>query len=234
VTLLALETATSTCGVALLQDDTIVAQAHLYRPRMHSKRLTPLINDVLRHADVTAEALDAIAVSRGPGSYTGLRIGVSTAKGWALATGAALVGVPTLRAYAARLAPMAMPGDVVAALLDARREEVYAGAFRQTPDGLVAHAPTMALPGSALADWLGTVDGRLWLVGDGGATGREALSGVGTGRMVLPPDEVPPSAVRVARCGEARLADEGPDDVSTLEPLYVKEVHATPAPSPFA
>lgn len=234
MTLLALETATSTCGVALLQDDAIVAEAHLYRPRVHSKRLTPLIEDVLRHADVTAAALDAIAVSMGPGSYTGLRIGVSTAKGWALSTGAALVGVPTLAAYAARLAPMAAPGDVAAALLDARRDEVYAGAFRQTPDGLVEHAPTTALPVSALPDWVGTVDGRLWLVGDGAEKSREALSGVGTGRVVLPPDEVPPSAVRVARRGQARLAAEGADDVSSLEPLYVKEVHATPAPSPFA
>jgi len=234
VTLLALETATSTCGVALLRDDAIVAEAHLYRPRVHSERLTPLIEDVLRHADVAGEALDAIAISVGPGSYTGLRIGVSTAKGWALATGAALVGVPTLGAYAARLASMAAPGDVVAALLDARRDEVYAGAFRQTPDGLVDHAPTTALPVSELSDWVGTVDGRLWLVGDGADKSREALAAVGTGRVVLPPDEVPPSAVRVARCGQARLAAEGPDDVSSLEPLYVKEVHATPASSPFA
>jgi tRNA threonylcarbamoyladenosine biosynthesis protein TsaB len=78
------------------------------------------------------------------------------------------------------------------------------------------------------------VDGRLWLVGDGGEKSRAALDGIGTSQLLLPPDEVTPSAVWVGRCGQDRLADEGPDDVSTFEPLYVKEVHATPSPSPFA
>ena len=234
MTLLALETATETCGVALLQENHVVAEAHLYQPRVHSARLTPLIEDVLRRADVESSALDAVAVSMGPGSYTGLRIGVSTAKGWALSTGADLVGVPTLAAYAAQLRPMTVPGDVVAALLDARRDEVYAGAFRRTGDGLVEHAPTNALTVDALSEWIGTVDGRLWFVGDGGEKSRAALDGVGTDRLLLPPDEVTPSAAWVGRCGQDRLADEGPDDVSTFEPLYVKEVHATPSPSPFA
>lgn len=220
--------------MALLHDGDVVAEAHLYQPRVHSERLTPLIEDVLRRADVESSALDAVAVSMGPGSYTGLRIGVSTAKGWALSTGADLVGVPTLAAYAARLRPMTEAGDVVAALFDARRDEVYAGAFRRTGDGFVEHAPTKALTVDALSDWIGTVDGRLWVVGDGGEKSRAALDGIGTDRLLLPPDEVRPSAAWVGRCGRDRLADEGPDDVSTFEPLYVKEVHATPSPSPFA
>ena len=91
--LLALETATTTCGAAVLQDDTILAQVHLHRPRIHSERLTPLAEDTLDHAGVGSGDVDAVAVSMGPGSYTGLRIGVSTAKGWALATDAVLVGV---------------------------------------------------------------------------------------------------------------------------------------------
>lgn len=232
--LLALETATETCGVALLQDEAVVAEAHLHQPRVHSARLTPLIEDVLRRADVRPDALDAVAVSMGPGSYTGLRIGVSTAKGWSLSTGAALVGVPTLAAYAAQLRPVTVPGDVVAALIDARRDEVYAGAFRRTADGLVEHAPTKALTVDALPDWMGAVDERLWLVGDGGEKSREALGATGTSQLLLPPDEVTPSAAWVGRCGQDRLDEEGANDVSTVEPLYVKEVHATPAPSPFA
>jgi len=233
VTILALETATQVCGAALCQDDTAVSQAHLRRPRIHSKRLTPLIEDVLAHGGVAAEALDAVAVSVGPGSYTGLRIGVSTAKGWARAVDADLIGVPTLEAYAARLRPMARPGDVICALLDARRTEVYAGAFRRD-DGLEAHADTTALTVDALPDWLGPVDGRLWLLGDGVDKSRTALDEVYSDRTVCPPGEVGPSAARVARRGRIRLDRHGPDDRSALEPLYVKDVHATPAPSPFA
>jgi len=234
VTILALETATQVCGAALCQDDTAVSQAHLRRPRIHSKRLTPLIEDVLAHGGVAAEALDAVAVSVGPGSYTGLRIGVSTAKGWARAVDADLIGVPTLEAYAARLRPMARPGDVICALLDARRDEVYAGAFRCADDGLVPHADTTALTVETLPDWLGMVDGRLWLLGDGVDKSRTALDDVSAERTACSPTEVGPSAAEVARRGRIRLDRHGPDDRAALEPLYVKEVHATPAPSPFA
>lgn len=230
--LLALETATSTCGVAVLDGDTVIAEAHLHRPRVHAERLTPLVEDVLDHADVTTTALDAVAASMGPGSYTGLRIGVSTAKGWALSADAAFVGVSTLEAYAAPLCSVAAPGDVVCALLDARRDEVYARAYRRTTDGLDEHASTTALPVDDLLDWVGTVDGRLWLVGDGAPKSRAALDDAFTCTM-LPADERPPSAGWVARCGRRQLEAHGPDDVATAEPLYVKDVHATPAPSPF-
>lgn len=232
--LLALETATTTCGVAVLQDDRVVAQVHLHRPRVHSERLTPLVEDTLHHADVQAEALDAVAVSMGPGSYTGLRIGVSTAKGWALATDAALVGVPTLEAYAAQVQSVAAPGDVACALLDARRDEVYAGAYRMTANGVEKHAPTKALPVSGLLDWIGEVEGRLWIVGDGATKGRDALAAVEAPQTVVPATDAPPSAGWVGRRGQTRLKQDGPDDVATFEPFYVKDVHATPAPSPFA
>lgn len=239
VILLALETATSTCGAAVLRDDEVVASAHLHRPRIHSERLTPLIEDVLDHAGTERSSLDAVAVSMGPGSYTGLRIGVSTAKGWALSTQADLIGVPTLEAYAAQLRPVVGPDDVVCALLDARRDEVYAGAFRWSapsdePGALVEHADTKALTVDALPEWLGSVDGHLWGVGDGVGKSREALSAVGSSHTFLSPHDLSPSADWVGRRGHARLAADGPDDLATFEPLYVKEVHATPAPSPFA
>ena len=234
MTLLALETATSTCGAALLHDDTVVAEAHLHRPRIHSERLTPLIEDVLAHSGVEASTLDTVAVSMGPGSYTGLRIGVSTAKGWALSTGANLIGVPTLNAYAAQLRPVVQPGDVVCALLDARRDEVYAGAFCWTEGRIEPHAQTKALTVDVLPDWIGEVSGQLWLVGDGAAKSADALSTVGSAHTMISPTDLPPSAAWVGRRGRARIASDGPDDVASFEPFYVKDVHATPAPSPFA
>lgn len=233
VTLLALETATDTCGVALLQDDRVMAEVHLHRPRVHAERLTPLVEDLCRHADVETAALDAVAVSMGPGSYTGLRIGVSTAKGWALAAEAELVGVPTLEAYAAQIRPVAEVGDVICPLLDARRDEVYAAAYLATPDGLDEQAETKALTVDALPEWIGAVEGTLWLLGDGAAKSRDAFASTGTEQRILPPDVVSPSAAWVARRGKHRLDTHGPADLATFEPLYVKEVHATPAPSPF-
>lgn len=232
--LLALETATDTCGVAVLNDGDVVAEAHLHRPHIHSSRLTPLVEDVLSHGDVQTSDLDTVAVSMGPGSYTGLRIGVSTAKGWALASDADLVGVPTLEAYAAQLEPVVHPDDVVCALLDARRDEVYAGAFRWTEGELVEHAETRALTVDTLPSWIGTIPSRLWLLGHGAEKSRETLSDAYADCKIVPPSRCPPSAAWVGRRGNVHLRENGPDDLGEFEPLYVKEVHATPAPSPFA
>ena len=233
--LLALETATDVCGVALCGDGRVVAEAHLHRPRMHARRLTPLVEDVLAHADVEASALGAVAVSMGPGSYTGLRIGVSTAKGWAMAAEAALVGVPTLEALAAQAAPWAAPGDVICALLDARRDEVYAAAYRRADDGtLSAQADVAALSTDTLPEWIGTLDdGTLWLLGDGAPKSRDTLAAHASRCRLVPAREVAPSAAWVARRAVPRLDAGETDDLATFEPLYVKDFHGTPSPSPF-
>ena len=157
-TLLALETATDVCSAALMRDGTLTAQASLHRPRVHAEQLAPLIRDLLARAAVDRSALDAVAVSMGPGSYTGLRIGVSTAKGLALAVDAVLIGVPTLEALAASVQPCAELGDVACALLDARRDEVYAAAYRFDDDGLAPFAATSARAVDTLPDWLGAVE----------------------------------------------------------------------------
>lgn len=233
--LLALETATDTCGVAVLHSgDELVAEAHLHRPHIHSARLTPLIEDVLSHADLEPSAVETVAVSMGPGSYTGLRIGVSTAKGWALATDADLIGVPTLEAYAAQLSPTVQADDVICALLDARRDEVYAGAFRRKQNEVVEHAKTKALTVDALPQWLGPIPKRLWLLGSGAEKSRDVLGDAFAPCTVVSPDVMPPSAAWVGRRACVRLRTNGPDEVGDFEPLYGKEVHATPAPSPFA
>jgi tRNA threonylcarbamoyladenosine biosynthesis protein TsaB len=259
--ILALETATPTCGVALLRTGartgdeadgsaTVVAEAHLHRPRVHGARLAPLVRDVLAHAEASPAALDAVAVSEGPGSFTGLRIGVSTAKGLAWAAGAALVGVPTLEALAATLAPVAAPGDRLVAALDARRDDVYAAAFRRPPtaappddDAPNDDAPTdrplaplaapAALPVDALPDWLaeaGPEDasddaeaGRLWLVGSGAAKAARVLPGA----VVLPPAVHPPSAAWVGRLAARRLAAGTVADLASFEPAYLKRFHGT-------
>lgn len=249
MTVLGLETATTTCGAAVVNEDGVQAEAHLHIPRVHARRLTPLVEDVLAHADLGADdgplpgrlnALDGIAVSMGPGSYTGLRIGVSTAKGWALAGGCPIVGVSTLRAHCARLLPVASPGDVVCGLIDARRDEVYAAAYRVDESSgdnagprLREQTAPMACSVDDLADRLGPVGGHLWVVGSGGAKSRDALTRLDVPQTVVSPGDLPPSAAWVARQARPRLAGGDTDDLATFEPLYVKDVHATPAPDPF-
>ncbi len=212
-----------------------MAEAHLHRARIHARRLTPLVQDLLAHGGQEADTLDAVAVSEGPGSYTGLRIGVSTAKGWALSADAALVGVPTLEAWAAQVVPWAAPGDVAVALIDARRDEVYAAAYRIGENGtLDDHANVAALSVDALPDWLGAAGGTLWLVGDGAPKSRETLAAhAGDDSRLVPTDVAPPSAAWVARRAGPRLDAGEVADVATFEPFYLKAFHGTPSPSPL-
>lgn len=233
--LLALETATDVCGVALLDGGTIRAEAHLRRPRIHAQQLVPLIQTLLDRAGCTPADLAALAVSMGPGSYTGLRIGVSTAKGLARAVNAELVGVPTLEALAASVTPYASPDDVICALLDARRDEVYAAAYRIADDGAIQpHSDTEAITVDQLPDWLGAVDGRLWLVGDGGSKSEAPLASAGFAPVRLPFDLHGPSAAWVARRAVPRLEAGTVEDLTTFEPYYLKAFHGTkPKQTPF-
>ena len=239
MTTLAIETATDTCGVAVWVDGSVRAEVHLHVPRMHARRLTPMIEAVLEQAEVDREAIDVAAVSEGPGSYTGLRIGVSTAKGWARAVDADVVAVPTLEALAATTAPYARTGDVVCALLDARRDEVYAAAYRvgapvEGPRDLHVHAEVTACTVDALPEWLGDVSrhghGAVWLVGTGAAKSTAPVEEGGAERgydvRVVPPHAGRPSAPWVARRAVPRAENGDTVDLATFEPFYLKAFQA--------
>lgn len=235
VNLLAIETATDVCSVALLRDGNVAADAHLHRPRAHAKHLAPLIRNVAERGDLALPDLDAVAVSMGPGSYTGLRIGVSTAKGLAMGIDCTLVGVPTLEALAASVTPYAQPGDVLCALLDARRDEVYAAAYQlDEEDSLHPFAPTDALTVEALPNWLDAFEGRLWLVGDGGLKALSRFEARGIAPFPLAPPLHPPTAAWVARRALPRLEAGTAENVATFEPYYLKAfAGTTPDQTPF-
>ena len=237
--LVALETATAVCSVALWIDGGVVVEAALNRPRAHAENLVPLISDVLRYGGIAARDLDAVAVSAGPGSFTGLRIGASTAKGLASAVDAGLVAVPSLEALAysaAGAVGVIDASDILLAVFDARRDEVFAAAFRRQADGsLGVHRETAAVSLVDLGDWLGMVAGTVFLAGDG-STKWAAAWGDEMPRVRLLSDEVVrPSAASVARLGAERLARGETVDVAEFEPFYLKEfVAKMPTTSAFA
>lgn len=236
-TLLAIETATDVCSVALVHGDAVRAELTLNRPRAHAENLVPMIEEALRLGGAAAHDLDGVAVSAGPGSYTGLRIGVSTAKGLALAADAALVAVPTLKALAASAAVQAEEGDYVFALLNARRHERYAAVYRiPSPPQLVVHQECTVLATDALADWLEIpARARCWLVGEGSPQALPMLDRAGHRSVrLLDPSVVAPSAVRVARLALPQLIDGHTEDIALFEPMYLKSfVAKTPKHSIF-
>ena len=211
---LGIDSATWTAAVGVARDGAVLAEGVECQSRAHVASLPLLVERVLAEAALRIDDVDAVAVSIGPGSFTGLRVGLGLAKGLAFAGGLALVAVPTLEALA--WVAEAAPGETVWAALDARKREVYAAAFEMAPGGPRRRTPDLALGPDALAARL---DAGCVLVGD--AT--EAYGGVlGAPARVRPFATHHPRGGVIARLGWARLRAGEAADVGLLEPVYVR------------
>lgn len=226
---LAFDTATRATAVALdpaaggvleARDDPPAGQ----RPA-HATALLPLITRLMDEAGLDWDAIDRIAVGVGPGTFTGLRIGVATAKALAQAAGAALVGVSTLHALAVAAGPdQAENRDAVLAVLDARRGEVYAGAWNpRRPEEPALLAPR-ALSPETLRDALPALGSRPLAVGEGAVAFREVLERAG---VDVPSDGS--ELHRVTAASHCRLARHLPvTSPDALAPDYQRLPDAQP------
>jgi len=218
---LGIETATSIASVGIVGADRDPAERSQPMCGSHARTLLPLIDDVLRAAGLGLSDLDLLAVSIGPGSFTGLRIGLSVAKGLALATGLPIVGVPTLEAYARHVGPR--PG-LLCPVLDARKGEVYAAAFGWQDGEPVCVAPPAALAPERFA---ATLRPPCTLVGDGVDAYRDLWRReLGPDAELIPFASLSPSGAVVAGLGIARSAALGGDDLAGLEPSYCRQSEA--------
>lgn len=218
---LGIETATSIASVGIVAGDHVVSECASPNRSSHARTLLPLIETALAAAGIELRDLDLLAVSIGPGSFTGLRIGLSVAKGLALAAELPVIGVPTLDAYAYVAGPR--PG-LLCPVLDARKGEVYASAFRwQTPELECVVAPAAVAPERFAA----ALRGPCTLIGDGvDAYGELWRRVLGEAVQLIPFAQLPPSGAVVARLGIARAAAHGTDDISGLEPSYCRPSEA--------
>ena len=125
--ILAIESSAVTASVAILTDDVLTAEYTVNYKKTHSQTLLPMIDEICKMTETEPESFDLIAVSQGPGSFTGLRIGSATAKGLGLALGKPLIHIPTVDALAYNLAGNR---DIICPLMDARRNQTYTGLYR--------------------------------------------------------------------------------------------------------
>jgi tRNA threonylcarbamoyladenosine biosynthesis protein TsaB len=211
---LAVETSTLSGGAALLDGERVVGEYTLDVRLTHSERLMAAIDQLLTDAGWTVRDLEGLAVSVGPGSFTGLRVGLSTVKGLALALSVPVAAVPTLDAMAAMLPFAALP---VCPVLDARKREVYASRYRW--DGLA-----MRREWDYLAIAPDELDRRLdepvIVVGDGADSVRSPLA-----YRIVPPRRGPAPAV-VGALGHARLAIGETVAAAELVPIYLRPSEA--------
>jgi len=172
VSVLAFDTAGNGCSAAVLRDGKIAARRFALMARGQSEQLLPMIETVLGEAGLAIRALDLIAVTVGPGAFTGLRIGIAAARGLALASGAPALGVTSFAAVAAQVPRQACAGRALVVALDSRRAELYLQAFGA--DGVALGDGALVAPAD-LADWVPA--GPLLLAGDAAPTLAAALAG---------------------------------------------------------
>lgn len=223
--LLAIESATPDASVALLRGDHVVAARRGPAGRPASESLLPTVLALLEEAGVALAALDAFAVSIGPGSFTGLRVGVATVKGLAFGSPQPVVPVPTLAALASRAGASR---GCVAALLDAQRGEVYAALHEADALRTPRLAPTVLRP-AALADALArhAAGEEIVAIGEGVAVAGEALrERFGARVRLVAPPEGAPDAAAVGRLAQRLLERGAALAAERVAPLYVRRAEA--------
>jgi len=215
--ILGLDTSTEILGLALLKEGQVVSAFSLVLGRRHSEHLPGLLDRFLTESGADLSQLTGLAVSIGPGSFTGLRVGLSLAKGLASALNLPLVGVPTLKALAWPYARARIP---VCALLDARKGEVFCALFREQNGSWVRMTPDRALSPERLAD---EIREPTLLVGSGVRIYRDFFTNrLGPLAVFADPNPEAPPPSDIAYLGWQRLQAGERDDVSTLEPSYVR------------
>ncbi|MFB9845401.1 tRNA (adenosine(37)-N6)-threonylcarbamoyltransferase complex dimerization subunit type 1 TsaB [Mucilaginibacter ginsenosidivorans] len=217
--ILQVETATTVCSVALSENGKILACREADQRNIHAEKITVFVNEVLQAAGKNFDNIDAIAISSGPGSYTGLRIGVSAAKGLSFALDKPLIAVETLETMAWGLIGQSTfdPGTLLCPMIDARRMEVYTAVF--DPDGNKI-LPTSAeiIDENSFKNLLS--DHKIIFFGDGAEKCREVLS-IHSNAEILS-DFANSAKYLTKRATEKYLAKEF-EDVAYFEPYYLKD-----------
>ena len=241
---LALDTSTPICAVAVLDGERVLAEDDRASEARHGEVLLPRVRAVLAAAGVAPDALELVAVGIGPGSFTGLRTGLASAKGLSLALSLPLRAVCSLRALAAGLSGDAVPADALRiATLDAGKGELFLAAFAgDDPLAVPLLAPLRATPEEAearlheLAESARSRGVAVRLCGSGarrhpgllGALGPLAAPGAvpSSSTALAEPAFDTPRGRHVARLGLAHFAAEGPSDLATLVPSYLRDSDA--------
>ena len=214
--ILCIETSTAVLSVALARDGAVVCERVCTEPRSQAALTAPLVKEVLSDAGITAGACDAVCVSAGPGSYTGLRVGVSTAKGLAFGAGIPLLSMGTLDILVEGVEET--PAFIVP-MIDARRMEVYTAVYSARGDRLTEVEARVIGP-DAFAEYL--EQGEVLFVGDGALKCQEVITHPNARFR-----EAFPLARHMARRAQEDFDAGKFQDVAYFEPFYLKDFIAT-------
>ncbi len=220
--ILSIETSTMLGGVAIVDEAAgLIAETRLNVKTTHSERLMTAVNNTLSQSEMTMDVIDAFAVAIGPGSFTGLRIGLSTVKGLAYATGKPVVTVPTLEAFAWNFQYSVYP---VCLMLDARRSEVYAAVYKWENNSFRTVIEPVSIKPEALLEKL---QGDVLFAGEGALLYREKIIGAMKEKAVFAAlDKMVPSPANVAMLGLIKALRGEYTEISETVPVYIRRSEA--------
>jgi len=230
--ILAIDTSTMLGGVAIMDDSIgLVAEMRLNVKSTHSERLMISIDSLLKQSGYAIADMDCFAVAIGPGSFTGLRIGLSTVKGFSYATGNPIVSVPTLEALANNFPFCQYP---VCTLLDARKKEVYAAMFKWKDDGFVRLIDELSIKISDLLERIeakgkqqGFSHTNIIFTGDGALLYKDKIiNHMGEEAIFAPSEKMVPSPANVALIGIKKALNAEFSEPINLVPFYIRKSEA--------
>lgn len=220
--ILAIDSTSRYSSVALLEEDKLLGHTFLDSGNTHSETLLPTIIDLLQFNHLHSDDIDLFATSAGPGSFTGVRIGVSILKGLASGKGTPCIGVSTLEALAENLP---YTDGILCPVMDARRNQVYNALFRRTESGLERLCEDRLITLKDLDGELAAKGEKIYLCGDGYELAKRVLT---TSTETTPALLVPQNAVSIAHLAKViYLADpNGNWDEGALQPIYLRASQA--------
>ena len=216
-----IETSTALCSVALAEDGVITAYKESSAPKAHASLTAVFIDEILKEKGLTMSDCHAVCVSMGPGSYTGLRVGVSTAKGLCFGSGLPLIAVGTLDTLVAQAQVSGQIGNAryVVPMVDARRMEVYTAIF--TPEGKqITETAPMIIDENSFAEQL--AEGEVLFIGDGAGKCADIIKHPNAKFI-----QCNPQASAMLSPAQTAYKEKRFEDVAYFEPFYLKEFVAT-------
>lgn len=221
--ILGIDTATLVSSVALVSETKKVAELTIETTKTHSERLMPNIEQLLRMADVNKNELEAVAVSIGPGSFTGLRIGLATAKALSYALKIPLVGVPTLKAQALSVPA---PDNLLCPIMDAQKRNVYQAVYTYEGGKIIEKIPARVISIDKLVEELADCNQKIIVMGEAAKMYKRELENINKNILIAPAHVCMPSAACTAQLGLYMLNEGYQEDSLTIEPFYIRRSEA--------
>ena len=221
---LAIDTSGANCSVAIMDEEKVVCDFNLSIGKTHSETLLPMVDELCKTSKIDLSDVDVFACGIGPGSFTGLRIGIATIKGFALAQNKPVIGVSTLEALANNIAAF---DGLICSVLDARNNNVYAGIFKHKNEKVALQGDYITEDLDTLIEVLKSKNEKIMFVGDGATSFRHQFEDALNENALFAPIHLNNQlSSSVAKVALERALKNDYDDADMLNPMYLRKSQA--------